>query len=142
MAKLRNGALIDKDSLIIKLKHQVEALQKEINAFKEYDKKREEYYKFLVEDWQHSEARHIIEGLQEKIKTQGKMLRTLQDRIHAYKVLPNYNMEEVENIVNNWRRVEKQEEIDSLKKQNASLLKKNSELVENLISIKRKFNVY
>lgn len=149
MAKLLNSDLIDKDTLISglrhrgdKLKKKVEVLTKVINAFKEYDEKRKEYYRFLVEDWQNSEAKTLIEKLQEKVKSQKEIILNLEKKLHIIKVLPNYNKEELENIINHWSRVEKEEQLATLQRKYDYLSKQYKTTVNELISLRRKFNMF
>lgn len=149
MAKLLNSDLIDKDTLISglrhrgdKLKKKVEVLTKVINAFKEYDEKRKEYYRFLVEDWQNSEAKPLIEKLQEKVKSQKEIILNLEKKLHIIKVLPNYNKEELENIINHWSRVEKEEQLATLQRKYDYLSKQYKTTVNELISLRRKFNMF
>lgn len=149
MAKLLNSDLIDKDTLISglrhrgdKLKKKVEVLTEVINAFKEYDEKRKEYYRFLVEDWQNSEAKPLIEKLQEKVKSQKEIILNLEKKLHIIKVLPDYNKEELENIITHWSRVEKEEQLIALQKKYDYLSKQYKTTVNELIDLKRKFNVF
>lgn len=149
MAKLLNSDLIDKDTLITglrhrgdKLKKKVEVLTEVINAFKEYDEKRKEYYRFLVEDWQNSEAKPLIEKLQEKVKSQKEIILNLEKKLHIIKVLPDYNKEELENIINHWSRVEKEEQLTTLQRKYDYLSKQYKTTVNELIDLKRKFNVF
>lgn len=149
MAKLLNSDLIDKDTLISglrhrgdKLKKKVEVLTEVINAFKEYDEKRKEYYRFLVEDWQNSEAKPLIEKLQEKVKSQKDIILNLEKKLHIIKVLPDYNKEELENIISHWSRVEKEEQLATLQRKYDYLSKQYKTTVNELIDLKRKFNVF
>lgn len=149
MAKLLNSDLIDKDALISRLKYRnknlkekMQVLTTTINAFKEYDEKRKEYYRFLVEDWQNSEAKPLIEKLQEKVKSQKEIILNLEKKLHIIKVLPDYNKEELENIINHWSRVEKEEQLTTLQRKYDYLSKQYKTTVNELIDLKRKFNVF
>lgn len=76
-----NEDLFDKKDLkILHLKQAIKFLNKRIENFKAYDKQRREYYSFLVNDWQNSEAKDIIQNLQEKLRKAEAEIHRLQQQ--------------------------------------------------------------
>lgn len=128
--------LSHKDIVIANLKVKVKSLERQISEFKKYDEKRKDYYKFLVEDWQNNDAQHIIEGLRSTVKKQAKEIKSLQTANNRYKMLMRYSEEELEDILQNFNKVQYSDTIRALNDKNKKLKKENERLFAEIVQLK------
>lgn len=128
--------LSPKDIVIANLKIKVKSLENQINEFKKYDEKRKDYYKFLVEDWQNSDAQHIIEGLRSTVKKQAKEIKSLQTANNRYRMLMRYSEEELEDIFQNFNKVQYTDTVRALNDKNKKLKKENERLFAEVVQLK------
>lgn len=116
-------------NFIDKKDEEIARLKLAITKFKEYDEQRKEYYKFLVEDWQHSDSRHIIEGLRLKIKEQKKVIGNLSKKVQALVELSKLTDDEINVILKNPNAVISKVENKSLKNR----IKEQRDTINDLI---------
>lgn len=128
--------LSPKDIVIANLKVKVKSLERQISEFKKYDEKRKDYYKFLVEDWQNNDAQHIIEGLRATVKKQAKEIKSLQTANNRYKMLMRYSKEELEDILQNFNKVQYSDTVRALNDKNKKLKKENERLFAEIVQLK------
>lgn len=128
--------LSPKDIVIANLKVKVKSLERQISEFKKYDEKRKDYYKFLVEDWQNNDAQHIIEGLRSTVKKQAKEIKSLQTANNRYKMLMRYSKEELEDILQNFNKVQYSDTVRALNDKNKKLKKENERLFAEIVQLK------
>lgn len=128
--------LSPKDIVIANLKIKVKSLENQINEFKKYDEKRKDYYKFLVEDWQNSDAQHIIEGLRSTVKKQAKEIKSLQTANNRYRMLMRYSEEELADIFQNFNKVQYTDTVRALNDKNKKLKKENERLFAEVVQLK------
>lgn len=132
--------LSPKDIVIAKLKVRIRNLERQIKEFKKYDEKRKEYYKFLVEDWQNSDAQHIIESLRETVKKQAEQIKTLQSINSKIKMLAKYTEEELKGFIKNFNKIQQADTVRALQEKLRKLKIENERLFHKLLVLENKQN--
>lgn len=132
--------LSPKDIIIAKLKVRIRNLERQIKEFKKYDEKRKEYYKFLVEDWQNSDAQHIIEDLRGTVKKQAEQIKTLQSINSKIKVLAKYTEEELKGFIKNFNKIQQADTVRALQEKLRKLKIENERLFHKLLVLENKQN--
>lgn len=135
---LNEDLINPKDVLIFKLKHENKRLHEAIDAFKKYDAQRKEYYKFLVNDWQKSDAKHIIEGLKLTIKHQTEQLNNLNIKITVLKEALNWAPEYIDTLLAQYDKINQVRKNNKLTDEVKKLKRSYKEVRDELIYIKSK----